>query len=187
MNPSQISLIIFLFFFGVQNSFAEAQKQKTIITKITSDFINIKRVDKTSNFIGNVVVEREDFSMLSDKALVYYREDKGERNSSIKKIEAFENVKIFNDEFVATGNYGIYNPEQKNVVLQENVIFNKGTSLAKGEKFIYDLETRKGNLVGQKLEDDNSDKNTKPKDQRVIVIIGDDLKNKKNKAENKND
>jgi lipopolysaccharide transport protein LptA len=152
-----------------------------IITKITSDFINIKRQNETAHFVGNVVVEREDFSMKSDNALVYYVENKGEgdnvQNSAIQKIEAENNVKIFNEEFVATGNYAIYNPSQNNVILKENVIFNNGTSIAKGEKFIYDLKTQKGNLLGQIQENKKTDKNS---DQRVIVIINenDDLKNK---------
>ena len=93
-----------------------------------------------------------------------------------KKIEAKNNVKIFNGEFIATGKYGFYNPDQNTVILKENVIFNNGTSIANGEKFTYDLKTKKGDLIGNKnlpikSQSDVSD-GTKP-DGRVIVIIDD--------------
>ena len=87
----------------------------------------------------------------------------------IKRIEAKDNVKIFNDEFLATGKSGFYDPKADNFILEEDVVINQGTSVATGEKFIYNLTTKKGNLVGQKND-------------RVIVIINDaDVKESKSK------
>ena len=165
---------------------------KTIDTTIKADFINIKRNNETVTFTNNVTVEREDFSMKSDNAIVYYQENNEpsaeNSNTSIQRIEASDNVRIFNDEFVATGNYGIYNPGQNNVILKENVIFNNGTSVAKGEKFIYDLKTKKGNLVGQDLTQEKkaAENEGKSSDNRVILIINenDDLQEKDQKIDN---
>lgn len=154
------------------------QNNGTITTKIKANFIDIKRQIGTAKLTGNVIVEREDLSMKADNMIIYYYEQKGEENDrgAIKKIEAKNNVKIFNGEFIATGKYGFYNPDQNTVILKENVIFNNGTSIANGEKFTYDLKTKKGDLIGNKnlpikSQSDVSD-GTKP-DGRVIVIIDD--------------
>ena len=81
------------------------QNNGTITTKIKANFIDIKRQIGTANLIGNVIVEREDLSMKADNMIIYYYEQKGEENDrgAIKKIEAKNNVKIFNGEFIATG------------------------------------------------------------------------------------
>ncbi len=183
-------IILFLFLFFEQTSFA-AQKiaaQKIadgiIITKIKSNFIDIKREDEAVYLYGDVIVERQDLSVLADKMVVYYyenskedtKEDKvvitpekhSEKTQGIKRIEAKDNVKMFNDEFVATGKSGVYDPKEDNFILEEDVVLNKGTSIAKGQKFIYNLTTKKGSLVRKK------------DDSRVIVIINDsDVKKSK--------
>ena len=94
-------------------------------------------------------------------------------NSSIKKIEATNNVKVFNDEFVATGTYGFYSANQNNIILEKNVTFNNGTSVAHGEKFVYDLKTKKGNMVGTGNPAKPTNHQADSDDGRVIVIIDD--------------
>ena len=166
--------------FAAQNSTIKKQaKNNIIITKIKSNFINLKRSQEIAYFYGNVIVEREDLSILADKMAVYYGKSnkdqksnkllnkKSQKSQAIKKIIVQNNVKIFNEEFVATGEYGVYDPEQNNFILKNNVIFNQGVSVAKGEKFIYNLATKKGNLVGKTNND------SKINDNRVIVIIED--------------
>ncbi len=217
------------FFFNWQTSFA-AQKlegkklgEDTIITKIKANFIDIKRQDEVVYLYGNVIVEREDLSVLADKMMVFYYEavqDKKVKNlpeeefsdeenieevsektsatisvktptkaSGIKRIEAQNNVKIFNDEFLATGKSGVFNPKENNFILENDVMLNKGGSVARGQKFIYNLTTKKGNLTGQKdiqnlqenYKDSESD-NQQEEDGRVIMIINDaDIKQSKTK------
>jgi lipopolysaccharide export system protein LptA len=224
-----ILLIILAFFFNWQTSFA-AQKlegkklgEDTIITKIKANFIDIKRQDEVVYLYGNVIVEREDLSVLADKMMVFYYEavqDKKVKNlpeeefsdeenieevsektsatisvktptkaSGIKRIEAQNNVKIFNDEFLATGKSGVFNPKENNFILENDVMLNKGGSVARGQKFIYNLTTKKGNLTGQKdiqnlqenYKDSESD-NQQEEDGRVIMIINDaDIKQSKTK------
>ena len=183
-------LIAFLFFglfFGSKNIFAK-NSSKIITTTIKADFIDVKRRNETINLLGNVTVEKEDLSIKADSALVYYYEkntEQSEEGNSIKKIEATDNIKIFNGEFVATGKYAVYDPQLNNLILEENVIFNNGTSIAKGEKFIYDLKTKKGNLIGtDKKPAANQQSNQNDEDDgRVIVIIDDnDLKKSNSKS-----
>jgi lipopolysaccharide export system protein LptA len=189
----------FLIFINLQNTSALAKSSSEGQTKIRSDIIDIKRKSQTVNFINNVVVEKDDSSLLAQKMVLFYSEDKKpkDKNSkfeeiksektenpkaSIKRIEARENVKIFSEEFVASGDFGYFDPQKNIFVLQQNVIVNNGTSIASGGKFIYNLTTKKGNFVGNK---NNSSIKKNGGDKRVVVVIGDDLQDKKTEEKNK--
>ncbi len=116
-------------------------------------------------------MERDDSSLLADKMTVLYREKKDPtQKSQIKKIEAHENVKIFSDDFVGSGDSGFYDPNQNIFELEKNVIVNNGTSIASGDKFVYDLTTKKGRFLGKKDETSISGSG----DKRVMVILGSD-------------
>ncbi len=160
-------------------------------TRIRSDIIDIKRKSQTIDFLRNVVVEKEDSSLVADKMTVFYQEkssspDNHEKKSSITRIDAKGNVKIFSKEFVASGEYGQYDPKQDIFILEKNVIVNNGTSIASGQKFIYDLTTKVGHFVGTKDEANIGGAQGKSgADKRVVVIIGDDMINSKKEKNNK--
>lgn len=178
-----------LFLAGFFCDSVNAKSVKEAPTKIRSDIIDIKRKSQAVNFIGNVVIEKEDSSFLSQKMTILYDEnkennaktstEKAAKQSSIKKVYTDEKVKIFSDEFVATGDSGYYDPKEDIFVLEKNVVVNNGTSLAKGDKFIHHISTKKSNFVGEK-EDKAIDV-----DKRVVVIIGDDAKEFKKSKEKK--
>ncbi len=133
------------------------------------------------NFVGNVVVEKEDSSLLAQKMIMFYDEEKGSGlnndKSSIKRIDAKENVKVFGSEYIASGDTGYYDPNEDIFVLEQNVIVNDGTSIASGDKFIYNIKTKKGHFVGrQGKESVKSNSVNKSEDKRVMVIIGEDKK-----------
>ena len=195
-----LSLFAILFFNSAnaaQNKNNKKFKDEDAPTRIRSDLIDIKRKSQIIDFIGNVVVEKGDSSMLSQKMTVFYDEANKKSNSSdrtkdkakdssIKRIEAKDSVKIFSEEFVAVGDSGYYDPKENIFVLEDNVKVNNGTSIASGDKFVYSLETKKGNFVGKKRESliggNKTISDEVPTDKRVVVIIGDDYKdNSKNK------
>jgi lipopolysaccharide transport protein LptA len=183
----------------LQENLALAKSSSEGQTKIRSDIIDIKRKSQTVSFINNVVVEKDDSSLLAKKMVLFYNEDRKPRDKnskleeiknekiekpkiSIKRIEARENVKIFSEEFVASGDFGYFDPQKNIFVLQQNVIVNNGTSIASGDKFIYNLTTKKGNFVGNK---DKSSIKKNDGDKRVVVVIGEDLQDKKTEEKNK--
>lgn len=110
---------------------------------------------------------------------VFYVQNKkssqGEK-TQIKRIEASDNVKIFSEEFVGSGDSGFYDPSQNVFVLEKNVIINNGTSIASGGKFVYDITTKKGHFVGKKNETSIAGNGG---DKRVVVVIGDDISEQK--------
>ena len=183
----RLILTVLIIFYPIKTTFAaqESGVGNIITTKITANFIDIKRKSEMVNLIGNVTVEKEDLSIKADNMVVYYYENKGDQDQGdkIKRIEAIDNVKIFNGDITATGKYGFYNPDQNNLILEKNVIFNNGTSVAKGQKFIYDLKTKKGNLVGKK--DSSTTNKASDSEGRVVVIIDDNDFKKPNPNSNK--
>lgn len=101
------------------------------------------------------------------------------QKSTIRRIEARENVKIFSEEFIASGDFGYYDPKKDIFVLEKNVIVNNGTSIASGGKFIYNLKTKRGNFVGPK---DETSITGNGGDKRVVVVIGDDAQDQKKQS-----
>ncbi len=168
-----------IFLFTIISNFAVAKKynfeKSESPTRIRSDIIDIKKKSQTITFIDNVVVEKDDSSLLSDRMVVIYDKKKKSKNSnesSIKRIDAMGDVKIFSEEFIASGEKGHYDPKKEIFVLERNVIVNNGTSIASGNKFVHDLKTKKGIFVGKKEETSIAGKGG---DKRVVVVIGDDI------------
>lgn len=162
--------------------------------KITAEKFYIDRKNNKIDFIGNVIVEQEKSIITSSKMTVII--DEKDSKNKIKKIFSNNKIKIFNDDTVATGNSGYYDPISKDFTLEGDVIVNSGTSIAKGEKFIYNLNNKQGLFVANKTQnktnenngqsnkpdtkDDNANKIRKDDDGRVVLIIGDDIKENDN-------
>ena len=130
-----------------------------------------------------MVVEKDDSSLLAQKMIVLYDDKKKDGSeSSIRRIDATDNVKIFSEEFVASGDYGFYEPAKSIFVLEKNVIVNNGTSIASGDKFVYDTQTKRGNFVGKKNETSIAGNGG---DKRVIIVIGNDPNDPKDSKKSK--
>jgi len=191
-----------MFFLFSKTVFAASNKAKQELpTRITADIIDIKRKSETMEFIGNVVVKKGADNMMSEHMTVFYDEDDNSKNndssaestsqqtkkSSIKRIESDQHVKIFNANLVATGDSGYYDPRTEFFVLENNVVVNNGSSIGKGDKFIYNLKTQKGNFVGKEKQEVVAERKNNNKDNRIIFVISnDDLKNNKKGSKDKN-
>lgn len=145
-------------------------------TKIKSKTIKVKRKSGIIEFNDNAVIEKDDSSILADKMVVFYEEQKTDKSANLKKVEAIGNVKIFNQEFTVTGKKGIYTPSDDSLVIQDDVILNDGTSVAHGQKFLYNLKTKKGLLDGVNSNENSKNLPKKAGNGRVTVIINEGAK-----------
>lgn len=168
---------IILSFFLINNSYAADNLVKT---NIKSEIIKVIKDKNIIEFKKNVILTRDDLSFLSDKMTVFTNEKSTINNNSIEFIKAKGNVKIFNEEFVATGNSGFYDVKNNIFKIFGNVILNEGTKIAYGEEFTYDINSANGFLSSNNVND--SDNKT-----RSTIIINEDLNNlKKEMNENSN-
>lgn len=178
-------ILILLIIFNLTASFKCFAENNSAVIK--SEIIKINKKKQTINFIDKVTVEKAGDSMLADKMRVEYYEQQLDKSnngdsSKVKEIVAMGNVKIFSREFVASGNYGYYNPRKNIFKLEGDVIVNNGTSIASGKNFIYDLENKKGIFLGQKQV-----KSIKNSDNRVTIILDDQSTDSlKDNSKNKN-
>ncbi|MFT4718087.1 MAG: lipopolysaccharide transport protein LptA [Rickettsiales bacterium] len=162
-----LSIILF-----TSSLFAEVGGVKS---NIKSEIVKIVKDKNFIEFKNNVILVREDISFLAKKMLVFTKKGKEMSNDfQIELIEASGKVKIFNQTFIATGDYGTYDVKKNIFKIYGNVILNEGTKIAKGSEFIYDITTEKGSLLSQK--------------DRPVIIINEDLNNlKQDINENFND
>lgn len=163
-------------------AFAARSAQPETPTRIRSDIIDIKRKSQTIKFLKNVVVEKDDSSLLAQKMTVLYSKKTAKQDSKIKRIDAVDNVRIFSEEFVGSGDFGHYDPNRNIFVLRKNVIVNNGTSIASGDKFVYSLKTKKGKFIGPKNEASITGNGG---DKRVVIVIGNDFKTQKKSKKNR--
>jgi len=184
---SNLFLLISVIFMFIGNASAAVKSKPESLTRIRSEIIDIKRKSQTVEFVNNVIVERDDSSLLAGRMKVIYdkkQDENSTESSSIKRIDASENVRIFTDEFIATGEVGHYDPQRDFFVLEKKVTVNNGTSIASGDKFVYNLKTKKGNFVGKKTGDLGAENNS---DKRAVVVIGNDVQDSKKQRKNPSD
>lgn len=199
-NFRQILVIICAVFAAWPSIAKQSAKEATkdVPTRITADIIDIKQKSAVMEFINNVIVKKGADHMMADHMFVYYEGDAvaqdpqnpSKNETSIKKIIAKNNVKISSAEFIASGDNGNYDPKENLFILEDNVVVNNGSSIAKGDKFVYNLVTKKGNLIGrQKLETQaksGAAPNVDPTDKRVVVIINEnDIKKQRDQKDAK--
>ncbi len=111
--------------------------------------------------------------MTAQKVILYYIKNKNGKNE-IKNIQADKDVKIFASNFVATSEKGFYNPNKSIFILEDDVIVNNGDSIGVGDRFIYNLNTKKGEFTARRKG------NLKSKtDKRVSITIDNKEKKKK--------
>ena len=169
----KISVIIFLSI-NCHNLSAKsfAQNSKNYDVTITSNLIDIKKKSQTINFIDNVVIKNGPDIMTAQKVVLFYKKSKNSNKNEIDIINAYNDVKIFAADFVATAELGYYNPKQSLFTLEKDVIVNNGNSIGVGDKFIYNLTTKQGEFITKTSKINNK------KDNRVSITI-DNKKEKK--------
>jgi len=129
-----------IFFFGKINA---DLKQKNGNTNIKSEKFDVFWKKKLGNFIGNVILTKNDTSVHADKMIAFLNY----KTNELEKIHAFGNVKITDKENIATGSFGEYVVATEILTLKENVTLQKGENIAKGDLLHYNFTTQKANLV----------------------------------------
>jgi lipopolysaccharide export system protein LptA len=116
----------------------------------SADAISDKEAAKGKLYlVGNVVIQTSNDTILADEVVIY-GENKTTENkiqSKIRKIEAKGNVRVFSKDFVANSRTGYLDFRKELLVLENDVLVNSKTSIETGNKFIYNLKTKKFELL----------------------------------------
>ena len=108
-------------------------------TYITADEITIEQTLDKATAQGHVIVRRDGSTLTANRVEVYF--SKTAKNHSIALIKAFEAVRIENPENVAQGDFGTYDCEKDEIVLEGNVCVTDHKNQIKGSYGVMNRKT----------------------------------------------
>ncbi len=126
--------------------------------EITSDALEVFQQENRAVFTGHVVAIQGDVRLKSEKMTVYYKasEEKtagdktpaADEKNSIRKIEVEGSVFLSTPEETASGLTGVYDVENHEIRLNDNVVLTRAKNVLKGDHLVYNLETGKSVVTG---------------------------------------
>ncbi len=129
--------------------------------KITSNRLEADDKSMTVTFIGQVKAAQGATRMWCDKMVVHYTkeapgpdQEAGMGNRKIRKIEVFGHVKVSRDDKIGTGQQGLYEFQEKRVILWGKARLTQGRNTINGDKVILYLDDNRAIVEGgpQKVE-----------------------------------
>ncbi len=117
--------------------------------EITADELEILQPNRKAIFRGNVIAKQGDVTIQSRSMTVYYRTAQERRGDmgAVSKIEVDGDVLFKTPQESARGNKGVYNVDQKQILLLGNVILSRGQNVLRGDRLDYNLVTQKSLLT----------------------------------------
>ena len=103
--------------------------------RVSSEKLNVDRVNNTSVFSGNVYAEDDTIKLWSDKISMFYDETK----KSVYEIVAENNVKIITNGVTAYGDFSKYLVDNEELLLEGNVVVIEKDSKIQSDQLILDL------------------------------------------------
>ena len=104
--------------------------------KVTSENLEVDRVNRISVFLGNVYAYNKDIKIWSEKLIVKFDNTKNE----IEQLNAEYSVKIIKDEITATGDIGVYYPKSEKLNLLGNVEVIEKNNYVKCDELYLDIK-----------------------------------------------
>jgi lipopolysaccharide export system protein LptA len=144
----KILMICFLTFGASAQEFAHDDQ---LPVEITSDKLEVFQAEKKALFSGNVKATQGDVKIDSKQMQVFYSMDKdrfGRTQNAVSKVEANGDVFLSTPKEKAKGDNAVFDVSKKIITLLGNVELMSGKNLVKGDKFVYNLNTGKSEIVG---------------------------------------
>ncbi len=109
--------------------------------------IEVRDQDNQALLSGDVKIRQADMTLDADSVKIFYLRPKtGE--PSVRRLDAQGNVRLVSPSEKATGRYGIYDVEQKQITLIGDVVLNRGESQLRGQRLAIDLASGRSTLDG---------------------------------------
>jgi lipopolysaccharide export system protein LptA len=141
-------LIIGLLMHQASAQVMEEFKGKKGPVHITSQRLEAEYEKKLITFIGGVVARQEEFTLYSDRLVLFL----ADKMDEIDKIVAQDNVRMDQEDRKATCREAIYYYREGRVVLQGDPVVREGDNWVKGKRIIYYIEEQKSVAEGEGAE-----------------------------------
>lgn len=116
---------------------------------ITSDNLEIERLDGKATFNGSVKAVYQDMILTAQKLVINY-DDKSESDDKIKSVMAFGKVKLVQNQDTVTSEYAEYYPVKNNITFKDSVVMNRNGNILQGEHLVIDTITKKAKMLAGK-------------------------------------
>ncbi len=137
--------------------------------KLEADTITVVKKSNKIVLIGNVFVEKENFTLFGDKMEVFYSMD-SHNKVEIKTITGNNNIVLKNQTMQATSDSFKYIVKKDTLILKDNVVLKEKDAIVYGKELLYDVVKNEFKIIGDH----------KKGGQRVKIVI-DDLEGLQNK------
>lgn len=121
--------------------------------QINADSLEVQQDKKIAVFKGNVDATQGDLRLKTDLLRVFYSEGGQKKagagpggNTSITRLEADGHVFVSRPDQTGKGDRGVYDLEQRTIVLEGNVVLTDRENVVKGTRATMDLNTRQSTV-----------------------------------------
>lgn len=116
---------------------------------ITAERLEMKQKQGRAIFKGAVKVVQGQMTLSSESLTVFYKAAEGEDKPAISRLDAQGTVTLVSSTETLSGDWGIYDVDQRLITIGGNVTFKQGENTLKGERLEFDLVSGLAKLDGQ--------------------------------------
>jgi len=151
-----VKSLLAITFFAVSNSAYAQSILKSHDTyqplDITAERMEIKQKEGRAIFKGAVKVVQGKMVLSSETLTVFYTTVEGEDKPSISRLDAQGSVTLVSATESLSGDWSVYDVDQRLITIGGNVIFKQNDNILKGQRLEFDLVSGLAKLDGQKSE-----------------------------------
>ena len=122
---------------------------------ITAERLEMKQKQGRAIFVGAVKVVQGKMTLSSETLTVFYKAAEGEDKPAISRLDALGTVTLVSATESLSGDWGIYDVDQRLITIGGNVTFKQGENILKGERLEFDLVSGLAKLDGQANDEDD--------------------------------
>lgn len=109
--------------------------------------IEVRDADSQAIFTGDVKVRQAQMRLDADSIRVFYERAAGD-SLAIRRLDAQGNVRLTSPSERATGRYGIYDVDRRQVTMIGDVVLVRGDNVLRGQRLAIDLGSGRSTLDG---------------------------------------
>ncbi len=119
--------------------------------EVVSDSLEVAKDQETAIFQGNVNAVQGRMGLRADTVKVKYRPADGSGTGDagpFSRIDATGNVVLKSPDEIATGDWAVYEVDDKTITLGGSVVLTRGNNVIKGQRLVVNLTTGQSKVDG---------------------------------------
>jgi len=133
----------------VQISFGSSLRLENSALEITADSLEVDQTTGASIFSGNVVATQGDMRISAQSLNLNYVDGAREGSRRIGSLVAQGGVTMVTSAEAIEAQQAIFNMAEQTLEMTGDVVLAQGVNLLSGERFVADLRTGTGRMVGR--------------------------------------